>query len=88
MSRCMRTTLTIDDDVAIQLEDLRRSRDVAFKSVVNEALRRGLESMTARQPAAEKAAFRTAAFDAGELKAASLDNVAEALALAEGETFR
>jgi ribbon-helix-helix CopG family protein len=35
----MRTTLTIDDDVAAQLERLRRERDVTLKDIINEALR-------------------------------------------------
>jgi hypothetical protein len=83
----MRTTLTLGDEGAIQLEDLRRSGDVVFKAVVNEALRRGLKAMTAPQPAAEKP-FRTSAFDAGELQATCLENIAEALAVAEGQTFR
>ena len=39
----MRTTLTIDDDVAVMLERLRRQRDGRFKDVVNETLRGGLQ---------------------------------------------
>jgi len=35
----MRTTLTVDEDVAVQLERVRRSRDATLKQVVNEALR-------------------------------------------------
>ena len=50
MFRCMRTTLTIDDDVAVRLQRLRNERGDSLKAVVNEALRRGLEQMTARQP--------------------------------------
>jgi len=38
----MRTTLTLDDDVTVQLERLRRARDASLKDLVNEALRRGL----------------------------------------------
>jgi hypothetical protein len=38
----MRTTLTLDDDVAVQLERLRRARDANLKDLVNEALRLGL----------------------------------------------
>jgi Ribbon-helix-helix protein, copG family len=38
----MRTTLTLDDDVAAALERLRKSRDASLKDLVNEALRRGL----------------------------------------------
>ena len=38
----MRTTLTIDDDIADQLREQARLRDLPFKKVVNDALRRGL----------------------------------------------
>ncbi len=45
----MRTTLTLDDDVAAALERLRRSRRIGLKRLVNEALRRGLNDMGKRQ---------------------------------------
>lgn len=38
----MRTTLTLDDDVAALLEQERRRKGMTFKEVVNAALRRGL----------------------------------------------
>ena len=38
----MRTTLTIDDDVATALKALARSSGKTFKAVVNEVMRRGL----------------------------------------------
>jgi len=37
-----RNTLTIDDDNAVRLERLRKERDLSFKQVVNDVLRRGL----------------------------------------------
>ena len=48
MSRCMRTTLTLDDDVSAILKRLRKRRDAGLKDLVNEALRRGLKDMTSR----------------------------------------
>lgn len=39
----MRTTLTIDDQVAAELEELAHESRRSFKSVVNEVLRAGLE---------------------------------------------
>jgi sulfur relay (sulfurtransferase) complex TusBCD TusD component (DsrE family) len=42
MSMYMRTTITIEDDLAERLVRISRERQVAFKVVVNEALRRGL----------------------------------------------
>jgi hypothetical protein len=40
---CMRTTLTLDEDVAQRLRDEAARQRKTFKEVVNEALRRGLE---------------------------------------------
>lgn len=74
----MRTTLTIDDDVAVQLERLRRRDDGSLKHLINEALRRGLRDMAARPKKTKP--FRTSVFDLGK-PLIDLDNVAEALAL-------
>jgi len=82
----MRTTLTIDDDVAVQIEQLRRNRRVSLKDVVNDALRRGLQEMSGGQK--PRASFKTATFDMGAARMPALDNVAEALAIAEGEDSR
>jgi hypothetical protein len=38
----MRTTLTLEDDLARQLQKIARSMDKSFKAVVNETIRRGL----------------------------------------------
>jgi len=78
--------LTIDDDVAVLLEQLRRTRSLRFKALVNEALRRGLHEMT--EPKKPRQAFQTRSVSLGRLRIASLDNVVEALAMAEGEGFR
>ena len=43
----MRTTLTIDDDVAAKLRQVARERDISFKQALNDALRQGLEPRTA-----------------------------------------
>jgi hypothetical protein len=81
----MRTTLTLDDDVAVELERLRRARNVKLKDLVNEALRRGLRDMSA--PPKKRPAFRTRAFHMGK-PLIDIDNVAEALARLEGEGFK
>ncbi len=81
----IRTTLTIDDDVAVQIENLRRSRDASLKDVVNEALRLGVREMQA--PAKERKGFRTRTFNMGT-PLVNIDNVVEALAYAEGENFK
>ena len=38
----MRTTLTLDSDVAIKLKDLAERQKTSFKQTVNDVLRRGL----------------------------------------------
>jgi len=38
----MRTTVTLDDDVAAQLRDVARERGLSFKEALNSALRAGL----------------------------------------------
>jgi len=86
MSRCMRTTLTLDEDVAAILERLRKSRDASLKELVNEALRRGLKDMTSRAKRREHLQTRSVAL--GRLRIASLDNIGEALAVAEGAAYK
>ncbi len=81
----MRTTLTIDDDVAAQLERLRRERDASLKDVVNDTLRQGLRAADA--PAKPRKPFRMKTFDGGQ-QLVPLDNVAEAIALLEGENYK
>ncbi len=81
----MRTTLTIDDDIAVQLERLQREREQSLKDLVNDALRRGLRDMQA--PAKRRKPFRTATHDMGPFLT-NIDNVAEAIAHAEGEDFK
>jgi hypothetical protein len=82
----MRTTLTLDDDVAAALERLRRSRRIGLKRLVNEALRRGLSDMGKRQGPREP--VRTRAVALGRVRIATIDNIGEALAIIEGESFK
>jgi hypothetical protein len=86
MSGCMRTTLTIDDDVAVVLARLRKSRDASLKDLINEALRRGLRDMT-RRPKARKP-FRTRSVNLGPSKIGSLDKISEVLALVDGDDYK
>ncbi len=82
----MRTTLTLDDDVVATLERVRRSRDANFKDVVNEALRRGLKEMSSRPKPREP--FRTHTVDLGKPRIGTIDNIADVLAIAEGEAYK
>jgi hypothetical protein len=40
----MRTTVTLDPDVAARLKEVTRERGVSFKEALNTSVRRGLES--------------------------------------------
>lgn len=82
----MRTTLSLDDDVVVLLQQIQKKRDATLKQVVNEALRQGLESMT--QPAINEKQFRTRPVDLGKCYFPNLDNTWEVLAEAEGESHK
>ncbi len=82
----MRTTLTLDDDVAVQIERLRREKDATLKDVINDALRRGLREM-ARKPKPRKR-FRTRVLNGPKPLLPSFDNVAEVIAFGEGDDFK
>jgi len=81
----MRTTLTLDEDVAERAKAVSAKKHLPFKAVVNEALRAGLD--LAEKPRGRKA-FRTKARVLGLRAGLSLDNVGELLAQAEGEDAR
>ena len=61
----MRTTLTIDDDIATALKALARNSGKTFKAVVNEVIRQGL--MTGDKPVPEREPFRVASARRGFL---------------------
>ena len=82
----MRTTLTIEEDVAARLDKLLRERETSLKALINDALRRGLEQM--ERPAEPRTPYVLSTVDLGECLVPSLDSVAEALAQGEGEAFR
>jgi hypothetical protein len=82
----MRTTLTIDDDVAVRLERERRKRRVSLKAVVNDVLRTGLDALG--RPERRREQFRTKGFNLGPSLVGSLDNVEEVLSRTEGEDHR
>lgn len=83
----MRTTLTLEPDVAADLERLRRDEDGSYKEIVNELLRLGLRARRERNAAGQGKPFHTRTADLGK-PMIPLDNIAEALAIAEGEDHR
>jgi plasmid stability protein len=82
----MRTTLTLDDDVAAKLKAESRRSGRSFRDVVNETLRRGLMN---RSGSPSRRAFKVTARDLGDLRPGlSLDNVAELIEQVEGSLHR
>lgn len=77
----MRTTLTLDDDVAALLRREMKRTGKGLKSALNDALREGL----ARRPAvAPLARFKVEARDLGARPGLDYSNVAELIEIAEG----
>ena len=61
----MRTTLTLDDDIAASLKTLARDTGRSFKAVVNDVIRHGL--LTGEKPFAQREPFRVASAARGFL---------------------
>jgi hypothetical protein len=82
----MRTTVTLDDDVAASLRRLNQTRRMKFKELINLALREGLKHLSATPK--KRSYFRTQTVNLGRCRTSNLDNIAEVLAVAEGESFK
>jgi hypothetical protein len=80
----MRTTLSLDDDVAALLKKAAADRKVSFKTLVNEALRSALTS----QPRKGKRRRRLTRTHDGGRTLIDLTSVSEALAVLDGEDHR
>jgi hypothetical protein len=83
----MRTTLTLDDDLAVRLERMQAERGATFKDTVNETLRAGIEALESGGAHRRNETFHTAPLPMGRRLVEDLDDVADALAVAEGEDF-
>lgn len=68
------------------LERLRKARRASLKALINDALREGLRSLAA--PGRHTATFETESVDLGRCLIGEVDDVAEAIAAAENESFR
>ena len=81
----MRTTLSIDDDVMERARAVAAKLRTPFKTVVNEALRAGLDQV--EQPAKQRP-YKTKPHKMGLRQDCNLDNIQELLAQIEGEDSR
>ena len=78
----MRTTLTLDPDIAAKAKKGAAKLHKPFKEVINAALRVGLDAILA-PPAAKP--YRTKPRPLGLRQGFSYDNISELVAAAEGE---
>lgn len=81
----MRTTLTLDDDVAAILERERARRGLSMKEMVNLALRKGLSEEQLVKP---QTAVRTVPHRFGFKKGIDLDRMNQLADELEAEAFR
>lgn len=82
----MRTTLTLDEDVAAKLKAEVRRSGRSFRDIVNETLRQGFST---RSAAARQTPFKVRARDLGRLlPGLALDSVADLLEQVEGPLYR
>src|SRR5690554_6044244 len=84
--RPMRTTVTLDPDVASEIERIRASEGRRFKHVLNDALRIGLRELS-RNPSAPQFTSPTAPRNLGE-PLVDITDTSAAIAEAEGENYR
>jgi len=82
----MRTTLTLDDDVAAALDRFRKARKLGLKAALNELLRLGLRH--SRAPRRRPRPYRIRPVRLGSCRLPSLDNIGDVLALIDGEQHK
>ncbi len=76
----MRTTVTLSDDVAAAVEQLRRERSIGLSEAVNDLVRAGLTAPRPTKP------FRQTTHDLG--RGIDFSNVADALETLDGPAAR
>jgi len=76
----MRTTITLEVDVAAAVDHRRRKEDKGISEVVNELVRKGLTVKEPREPFVQKTYPMGMKID--------VSNVAEAIAYAEGDDWK
>jgi hypothetical protein len=81
----MRTTLTIDEDIAAKLKSEVQKRGLPFKQIVNETLRRGL---VAEREARTAGKFRVKARNLGLRPGLEYDNIGDLIEQIEGPHHR
>lgn len=79
----MRTTITLEEDVATRLAALQRQSGQSFKDVINHTLRLGLEKHASKKPSPRKR-FKVAARRLGVRSGMDYANIGALLEQIEG----
>jgi hypothetical protein len=83
----MRTTITLDDDVAIMLRTIHEKEKKPFKQIVNEVLRLGIMEKQSGVEKEKSVNYETPILHAGPCLYPNLDSIADILAAAEKEDY-
>jgi hypothetical protein len=83
----MRTTVTLDDDVARALEQIRAQEHTTFRQALNQAVREGLAARERRTRQGGAQVKTTQARSLGP-RLTSFDNTSELIALIEGDAYK
>jgi hypothetical protein len=79
----MRTTITLDDEVAALLKRAMKRKKVSFKDLVNTALKSALLRDEVKEPVVP---YRTEPYDGGKLLIGDVSNIGEILARLDEKT--
>lgn len=81
----IRTTVTLDEDIATKLKEQSLRRGVPFRKLLNEVLRKGLDAF-GTVPARKR--FKVDAVDMGYMPGVSYDNISGLIEVGEGDAWR
>ena len=84
----MRTTLTLEDDVAFRLAELRAEDGERFKTLLNRVLRAGLAALSQPKETTSMHRFSTPTFHGKCLLPANMTSTQDMLAFGEGEDWK
>ena len=83
----MRMTLTLDKDIEKRLEKLVQISNETKRAVINDLLRESLDRLDFKTDEV-KTAYTTQSRNLGKCRFGNIDDISEALAVAEGEGFK
>jgi hypothetical protein len=83
----VRTTVTLDDDVARALEQIQAQEHTTFRQALNETIREGLAARE-RRARLGGGQFKTTQARTLGPRLTSFDNTSELIALIEGDSYR